>query len=255
MKDLFSLQDKAVIITGGAGGIGSGTAILMAERGADIAVVDVVEPAAAQGLLDQIKARGRKAIYVRCNVGVGPDAERMVDEVGRAFGKIDVLCNNASFCRMNHLVNLTEEQWDETIAVNLRGTYLCSRAAGRHMLPRRAGCIVNTVSIAGLIGLPRGLAHYGAAKAGMIGFTRTLAVEWAPLGLRVNAVAPGQIATAPLKKLMENPEYARQILGRIPMGRAGEVPEIAAAIMFLASDAASFITGHTLVVDGGCTAS
>lgn len=254
-RDRFRLDGKVMIITGGTGGIGSVVAVEAAARGAAVAVVDLGAAAEAEELLTRIRSRGTRAIYVECDI-TSPGAVRsMVDRVGSELGPVDVLLNNANRSTLAHLVNLTLEQFEETLAVNLRGAFLCCQEVARTMIPRRTGCVINVASIGGLVGLPRGLAHYAAAKAGLMGLTRTLAVEWAPHGIRVNAVAPGQTATEGLRKLMSNPEYARQILGRIPLGRVAEPVEIAAAILFLASDAASFITGHTLVADGGFTIS
>jgi NAD(P)-dependent dehydrogenase (short-subunit alcohol dehydrogenase family) len=251
----FSLNNRTIVITGALGGIGSVMAEAMAEAGADVSLIDVEASRSAANLLDRIRRKGRRALYLQADVGRSDQIADSFATIVDAFGGIDVLVNNATVVRMAHVVDLSEDHWNETIQVNLTGAFLCAKAVGGIMLSRKRGSIINIVSIGALIGLPRGLAHYAAAKAGMIGLTRTLAVEWARSGVRVNAIAPGQIMTEGLRRVMDNQEYARQILERIPLGRVGTPDEVASAAIFLASDASSFVTGHTLVVDGGITAS
>jgi 3-oxoacyl-[acyl-carrier protein] reductase len=224
----------------------------MARHGADIMAVDIIDEDRPE-LISRIESLGRRAVYVRCDVSDAGMVAAMGRKVKEVFGHADILVNNAASSVLVHLENMTDEQWDTCVSVSLRGSFLCSREIGKLMREQRSGCIIGIASIAALIGLPRGTAHHAAAKAGIIGFTKTLAVEWAKYGIRVNAIAPGQVHTPGLVKLMSNPEYSKQILEAIPLGRVGTPEEIAAAALFLASGACAFINGHTLVIDGGAT--
>jgi NAD(P)-dependent dehydrogenase (short-subunit alcohol dehydrogenase family) len=253
MDNLFSLRNRVVIITGGTGAIGRETVVKLAVQGADIAIVDIVPEDEAEDLVLSLKALGRYADYFRCDVADSAQVSRMVEAVFKKYGKIDVLLNNAAFARLNMAANLSDEDWDITVRVSLRGSFICSREVAKFMIPQGYGNIICMASIAGIIGLPRGTAHHSAAKAGVMGLTRALAVEWAKYGIRVNAIVPGQIMTPLLKKIMDQPGNAEQILANIPLGRVGRPDEIAAAVIYLASDASSFITGHSLVIDGGAT--
>lgn len=252
--DLFSLKGKVAVITGGTSPIGSATAGVFADYGADVALLDVKEPEAAEALAKQVAEKGVRCKYYKCDVSDTLSVRQASQAVIRDFGKVHVLMNNAAKCHIVLVEEMTDEWFDETIAVSLRGTFLCSREFGRYMIAAgNGGSVISIASTAALIGLPRGTAHHAAAKAGILGYIRTLAVEWAKYGIRANAIAPGQVMTPGMAELFQNEQYKNDILGHIPMKRVGTPEEVAAAALFLASDASSFVTGHTLVVDGGAT--
>ena len=254
MKNYFSLSGKNAIITGGAGHLGKVLGRIFMEYGADVVLADIVEADKADVILGDLERDGRRLYYYKCNVANRQEVEGLIEFGAKKLGGIDILINCARYAEMAFAESLTDEQWDVTTKIDLYGSFYCSRGVFVHM-KQKGGAIVNVASIAAVIGLPRGTTHYSAAKAGMLGMTRSLAVEWAKYKIRVNAVAPGQFETGPLRELMKNEAYARDILSRIPMGRAGTCEEVALAVLYLASDASSFMTGHTLVIDGGTTIS
>jgi 3-oxoacyl-[acyl-carrier protein] reductase len=238
---------KAAIVTGGGAGIGLAIARELASRGAHVAVPDY-NGEAAEAAAAELKALGAEALAFEADV---TDAERMA-EVAKAtvgaFGGVHILVNNAGITRDNLLLRMSKDQWDAVIATNLTGTYVATHAVLRQMLRQREGSIVSMASVIGLMG-NAGQANYAASKAGIIGFTKSLAREVASRGIRVNAIAPGYIATAMTDTL---PEETRQaILDAIPLPRLGEPADVARAVSFLCSDDASYITGVCLRVDGG----
>jgi 3-oxoacyl-[acyl-carrier protein] reductase len=242
---------RVVIVTGAARGIGAGTAKRFASEGADVAVLDLDEGAAtetAAGL-----GAGR-AIGVGCDVSDAAAVERAVTRVVEELGKVDVLVNNAGITRDNLLFKMTEDDWDLVMGVHLKGAFLMSREVQKHMVQARYGKILNLSSVSALGN--RGQANYAAAKMGIQGFTRTLAIELGPMGINVNAIAPGFIVTemtdATARRLKLEPEQLRQMNADAnPVRRVGHPEDIAAAAAFLCSDEASYITGQTLYVDGG----
>jgi NAD(P)-dependent dehydrogenase (short-subunit alcohol dehydrogenase family) len=254
MQNYFSLSGKRAIITGGAGHLGKVLGRIFLEYGADVVLADIVEADKAAAIPGDLEKNGRRPYYYKCNVANREEVEGLVEFGAKNLGGIDILINCARYAELAFAESLTDEQWDVTTKIDLYGSFYCSRGVFAHM-KQKGGAIVNVASIAAVIGLPRGTTHYSAAKAGMLGMTRSLAVEWAKYKIRVNAVAPGQFDTEPLRELMKNEAFARDILSRIPMGRAGTCQEVALAVLYLASDASSFITGHTLVIDGGTTIS
>ena len=244
VQDLFDFSGKCVIVTGGSRGIGESTAKAFAERGARVAVlarnVDRAQ-ATADSLGGEAKAYG---------VDVSDEAS-VTDAIGSVvtdFGGVDVLINNAGITKDNLLMRQSVDDWNQVIDINLRGTFLCSRAVLRPMIKKRAGRIVNITSVIGLTG-NTGQGNYAASKAGIIGFTKSLAKEVASRAITVNAIAPGLIDTDMTRSLGEDAQ--KKILEGIPLGRFGDGAEVASATMFLASDAASYVTGEVLRVDGG----
>jgi 3-oxoacyl-[acyl-carrier protein] reductase len=243
--------DRVVVVTGAARGIGAGTAQRFADEGARVAVLDLDEAAAsatAQGL------GAEKAIGLACDVSDATAVERAVSAVVEELGKVDVLVNNAGITRDNLLFKMTEEDWDLVMNVHLRGAFLMSREVQKHMVPAKYGKILNLSSVSALGN--RGQANYSAAKMGVQGFTRTLALELGPFGINVNAIAPGFIVTemtdATAVRLKMEPEQLRQMNAEAnPVRRVGYPEDIAAAAAFLCSDEASYVTGQTLYVDGG----
>ena len=243
----MSLQGKVAIVTGGAQGIGRAIAEALAEDGADIAVADL-DPARSQEAVAAIQKLGRRALSVKVNVADWNDAKAMADQVMQEWGKIDILVNNAGITRDGLLLRMKEEDWNLVLQVNLNGTFHCTKAVLLPMTKQRYGRIVNIASIVGAMGNV-GQANYAASKAAVIGFTKTVAREYASRAVTVNAVAPGFIDTAMTQGL--SPEVKEALQKQIPLGRLGLPSDIAAAVRFLVSDAASYITGQVLHVNGG----
>ena len=244
-----TLRDQVAIVTGASQGIGRAIALELARVGADV-VVCSRRPAALKPVADQVRALGRQALAVECDVA---DAVQVDDVVGRttsAFGRIDLLVNNAGYRIRAPLEDLSRREWDAMIATNLTGVFLFSQAVGRVMIGQRAGTIVNVTSVAGRSGA-RGMAAYAAAKAGVTVLTQSLGAEWAKYGIRVNAVAPGPVETEGVLEVWKTPAMIAQATGEVPLGRLGRPEEIAWAVVFVASDQARFMTGETLYVSGG----
>lgn len=245
-----NLKDKVAVVTGAGRGIGQAIAFSLAEAGATLACLDINKEL-VDSTVGTITSKGAQAQAWVCDVSDGAQVERVVQEILKTFSRIDILVNNAGITRDNLVLRMKEEEWDAVLNVNLRGAFLMCRAVAKAMIRAHAGRIVNIASVSGMIGNP-GQANYSASKAGLIGLTRTLARELAKRNITVNAVAPGFIGTEMSAKLGQ--EVIEEIKQRTPLGRLGEPQDVADAVLFLCSDAASFITGHVLVVDGGLTA-
>jgi NAD(P)-dependent dehydrogenase (short-subunit alcohol dehydrogenase family) len=241
------LQDRVAVITGGALGIGRATARLFAEEGAAVALADVQEEA-AKAVAGEIAANGGRAIAVGVDVGDAGAVQALVERVVRELGRIDVMFANAGIAHSAPFLEHPEAEWHRVLRVNLTGVFFCCQAAARQMVKQGGGRIIATASINGFRGVEN-LVGYNVAKAGVIEMTKTMAVELAQHRIQVNAIAPAQIDTRLVRSLPE--DARRRRLERIPMARFGEPEEVAKAALFLASDDASFITGHTLPVDGG----
>jgi NAD(P)-dependent dehydrogenase (short-subunit alcohol dehydrogenase family) len=247
----YGMDGKAALVTGAGSGIGRASAVAFARSGASVMVSDVNEASGAE-TVGMIEAAGGKAQFRRCDVGNGADIAALVDATVAAFGRLDYGFNNAG---INSLAadEYEDEVWERAISVNLSGVMRCMREEARVMLANGGGAIVNTASINGLVGNPAQPA-YTAAKHGVIGLTRHAALRWATQGIRVNAVCPGVIATAMTAPLVENPDMRKVVESMTPMGRFGTPEDIAEAVVWLCSDAAGFVTGHPMVIDGGATA-
>lgn len=244
------LTDQVALVTGAARGLGRAIAETLAGAGARVACVDV-SPETLAETVRVIEAAGGTAATLACDVTDSGRVDEVVEEVVQRWGGLHVLVNNAGVTRDSLIMRMKDEPWDAVIAVNLRGTFLFTRAVTRPMMKARRGRIINIASVSGLTGNP-GQANYSASKAGVIGLTRTVARELAGRGITVNAVAPGFIATTMTEALGE--EVLQKVREQTPLGRLGLPQDVADAVLFLASEAASFITGHVLVVDGGLTA-
>lgn len=236
------LKDKVALITGGLNGIGRETAAVFAQEGAKVAVCDL--PA------DSEETGGGNGFYVQADVSDAAQVRRMVERVLQKFGAIDILINNAGITRDATLLKMTEEQWQQVIGVNLTGVFHCTRAVAPHMVEHGKGKIINASSVVGLYG-NFGQTNYSATKGGVIAMTKTWARELGPKGIRVNAIAPGFIATEMVKKMPE--KVLQSMSERTPVRRLGEPRDVALAYLFLASDEADFINGAVLSVDGGLT--
>lgn len=240
-------KDKVAVVTGASRGIGRSIALALAAQGATIVAVDV-DQAATDAVVAELTATGVKALGVVGNVTVPADAERMIDAAVQAFGRVDILVNNAGITRDGLLMRMKDEDWDAVLSVNLKGAFLCTRAASKVMTKQRYGRIINIASVVGQMG-NAGQANYCASKAGLIGLTKSNARELAKRNITVNAVAPGFIATAMTDAL---PEKVRaELTAQIPLERLGSADDIANAVIFLASEPSGYITGHVLSVNGG----
>lgn len=244
----MSLEGKVALVTGGGRGIGQAIALELARGGADVAVAVSRDVAAAEAVAEEIRGLGRKALARQCDVASTEQAEQLVTAVVEELGRIDILVNNAGITRDGLLMRMSEEDWDAVLDVNLKGTFNCTRAAIKRMVRQRSGRVINVTSIMGITGNP-GQANYAASKAGMIGFTKSIAREVGSRGITCNAVAPGWVRTQMTEKLPE--EFAAQTLKQIALGRLGEPEDIAGVVAFLCSPAAAYMTGQVLVVDGG----
>jgi 3-oxoacyl-[acyl-carrier protein] reductase len=243
----MSLDGKVAIVTGAAQGIGRTIAETLAHDGADVAVADM-DPGRAQETIEVIQKRGRRTLNIKVNVADWNDVKAMADQVLKEWGKIDILVNNAGITRDGLLVRMKEEDWNLVLQVNLNGTFHCTKAVMQPMTKQRYGRIVNIASIVGVMGNV-GQANYAASKAAVIGFTKTVAREYASRSVTVNAVAPGFIDTAMTQGLSADVKALLQ--KQIPLGRLGQPSDVAAAVRFLVSDEAGYITGQVIHVNGG----
>jgi NAD(P)-dependent dehydrogenase (short-subunit alcohol dehydrogenase family) len=247
-------ENKVVLVTGGGGGIGRASALAFARAGARVAVTDR-DTAAGQETVQQVRALGAEALFVQADVCQALEVESMVAQVVAHFGRLDCAFNNAGIEEEHlRLADCAEETFDRIMAVNVKGVWLCMKYQLAQMLAQGGGSIVNTASVAGLVGAPK-MAAYSASKHAVIGLTKSAAVEYGRKNIRVNAVCPGVIRTVMFERAVQaDPKLGSSVALLHPVGRIGEAQEVAAVVLWLSSDAASFVTGHAHTVDGGLTA-
>jgi 3-oxoacyl-[acyl-carrier protein] reductase len=243
---MMNLSNRVALVTGSGRGIGKAIALKLAEAGAHVAVNDT--SGNAQKVSEQIRQNGKQSIACVADVSSSVEVNAMMDEVAETFGKIDILVNNAGIIRDQLLIRMTDEEWESVLDVDLKSVFFCTRAAIKYMLKQRYGRIISISSVVGLGG-NAGQANYASAKAGIIGFTKSIAREVAARGITVNAVAPGFIDTGMTQCLTD--EQKQELFMRIPLGYLGSSEDVANAVVFLASDEARYITGQVLSVDGG----
>jgi len=248
--DRFSLAGRTAMVTGGGQGIGRALAIALAEAGADVAILDL-NPETAEQVADEIRALGRRSLAIRADVTKRDQVSSAVQSVIDAWGSLIVGVNNAGIGRWADAESMSESDWDAVIAVNLKGVFNCAQSEGRTMLAQGYGKIINTASMsATVVNRPQNQVAYNASKAGVVQLTRSLAAEWASRGVRVNSISPGYTRTALVDQVAD---LVPGWLEDIPMGRMAEVTDLQGAVVYLASEASDYVTGHDLVIDGGFT--
>ncbi len=246
------LKNKVAIITGARRGMGKAHSLKLASLGCKVVVADISKDD-CQKVVDEIKAMAGEAVAIKCDISKKVEVDAMVEKTIEEFGKVDILVNNAGICQFNSFLDLTEQEWNKTLDINLKGYFLCSQAVAKEMAKQKSGAIVNIASVAmGQVGMGfPGIVHYCASKGGIVAMAEAMALELAPLGIRVNTIAPGAIDTPMMDSTKQDPKSLEGILASIPLARVGKPEEIANAVAFLASDESSYMTGSVVVVDGG----
>ena len=248
--EIFSLKGRTAIVTGGSKGLGEAIALSMADAGANL-VLTGRDEASLSKVAEAVKAKGAKCLPMKIDVLKTADIKEMTDKTLAEFGKIDILVNNAGINVVKPLLKITEEDWDRVLDTNLKGYFFCAQAVAPYMIEQKSGCIINNASIFGRTGFMN-LSPYIASKGGVVQLTKAMAVEWARFNVRTVCIAPSYIVTEMAKRDIEaNPQILEQNLKKIPMRRGGEPREVGDVCVFLASDAASFVTGETIAIDGG----
>lgn len=248
---MYELKDKIAVVTGAGQGIGKAIALTLARHGANVVLIDVSDK--IFDVLNEVEKIGVRGLAIKCDVSNVNDVEKAVKEAVNKFGRVDILVNNAGIYPYKALMEMSEKDWARVLDINLKGTFLMTKAIVPKMIEQKYGKIINIASIAGsMIGYPS-LTHYSASKAGVVGFTRALALELAQYGINVNAISPGPILTEGTSVVGLTKELYEQTIRTIPLGRMGKPEDIANLVVFLASDESSFITGQNIIVDGGTT--
>ena len=249
-NDLFDLERKIAVVTGASRGLGKAMAIGLAKAGADVVVTDILDTSET---VSEIKKLNRESLGLVVDVSNKSDIEAMVKKIRDKFGIIDILVNNAGILRTGDAEVIDKDDWDKVLQVNLTGQFLCAQAVGREMIKQKTGSIINIASIAGLGGYASSV-PYSASKAGVILMTKTLAVEWGKHNVRVNAICPGVFATDMTDSYLKDKQFKDMIKNKVPLGRHAKPDELVGTVVYLASKASDYMTGHALVIDGGWTA-
>lgn len=251
-SNLFNLNGKVAIVTGARRGMGKAHSLVLAKYGVKVVVSDISEEECLK-VVEEIKEKGGEAIAIKCDVSKKEEVDNLIKKTVEEWGKIDILVNNAGITQFKPFLEMTEEDWNKTIDINLKGYFLCARAASDIMAKQKSGVIVNIGSIAmGQVGVGfPSLVHYVSSKGGIAGMTEALAIDLAPYNIRVNAIAPGVIETPIVDPIKSDKEGLKATLSRIPMKRMGKPEEIANVVLFLCSDSSSYMTGAVIPVDGG----
>lgn len=249
--DLFNLEGKIAIVTGASRGLGKAMAIGLAKAGAKVVVTDILD---ISETVEEIKKVNQETFGLKIDVSNKADVYLMANEVKGKFGGINILVNNAGILRTGNAEKLEKEDWDQVIQVNLTGQFLCAQAVGKQMIKQESGKIINISSIAGLSGYASSV-PYSASKAGIISLTQTLAAEWGKHNINVNAICPGVFATDMTDDYLKDEEFKNMIKTKVPLGRYAESEELVGTVIYLASKASDYVTGHSIVIDGGWTAS
>ncbi len=246
----MKLKNKVAIITGSQRGIGLGIAEEMAKEGANVVISDLDQNNCEQVCQTLQKKYNIKTLAVKCDVSKKKDVDNLIEQTIKKFKRIDILVNNAGIVRFGPLLQKTEQDWDATLDINLKSVFLCTQAAAKYMIKQNSGKIISIASIAGIVGFEN-ISDYCASKGGIINLTKELALELAKYNINVNAIAPGVIETKMTEGMLKDANSRKNLLAQTPLGRVGQPQDIGKAAVFLASEDANFITGHTLVVDGG----
>jgi len=248
-RGLFDLTDRIAIVTGGGSGIGRRLAMAFSDYGAKLVVADINQDAAAH-VVSEIEAKRGEAIAIRVDVTQPKEVQEMVALTLKSYGRIDILFNNAGINIRRPAETYSFEDWNRVIAINLTGMFICAQAVGRVMMNQGGGKIINTASVSAKLGHPGNLA-YAAAKHGVVGMAKVMAVEWAKYHVNVNCIAPGVIRTSMTAKAFDDTEKYKELLSKVPMGRLGEPDDLVGAVILLASEASNYITGQTIYIEGG----
>jgi methylmalonyl-CoA mutase cobalamin-binding domain/chain len=248
--NIFSLKGKIAIVTGASRGLGKAMAIGLAQAGVKVIVTDVLDTTKT---VEELKKYTHEVLGLKVDVASQSDIQSMVQQIIKRFGRIDILVNNAGILRTGDAEKLKKEDWDKVIQINLTGEFLCAQAVGAQMIKQKSGSIINIASIAGLGGYASS-APYSASKAGVILMTKTLAVEWGKYNVRVNAICPGVFATDMTTDYLQDKQFKEMIKSRVPLGRHANPDELVGTVIYLASEASEYVTGHALIIDGGWTA-
>jgi len=247
-----NLNGKVAVVTGARRGMGRTHALALAKAGAKVAVADI-SLEECQRVVEEIAKQGGEAMAIKCDVSKKKEVDEMVKKIVKEFGKIDILVNNAGIAQFVPFLEMTEEEWDRTLDINLKGYFLCAQACVKEMVKQKSGVIVNIASVAmGQQGVGMSnIVHYCASKGGIAGMTEALAVELAPYNIRVNAISPGMIETPMISSIKQDSKTVEAMLAKVPMRRVGKPEEVSNLVLFLASEVSSYMTGSTVIIDGG----